>query len=34
MTKRVALSDYQAFLAGLKDRVLLARTTAARAVNE
>jgi len=33
MTKAVVLSDYPGFLAGLKERILQARTSAARAVN-
>lgn len=33
MTKKVPLSDYSAFLTAVKERVLHAQTTAARAVN-
>jgi hypothetical protein len=33
MTTTLAPPDYAAFLAGLKDRILRARTSAARAVN-
>jgi hypothetical protein len=33
MTMTLAPSDYAAFLAGLKDRILRARTSAARAIN-
>ena len=33
MTNALAQSDYAAFLAGLKERILHARTSAARAVN-
>jgi DUF1016 N-terminal domain len=33
MTKALALPDYPAFLTALKDRILHARTSAARAVN-
>jgi predicted nuclease of restriction endonuclease-like (RecB) superfamily len=33
VTKSITLSDYPAFLAALKDRILHARTSAARAVN-